>query len=112
MAACPVPCGTAATGLSSSRRRTTMNAARCFQRVDAVYGLDCACVLTDDLLKAEDGICRSALECGHDLWAAPTPLVDAIRLAAALKHPFAARRRDDRQARLRPSLPRSSASHR
>ena len=52
--------------------------------VNAVHGLDCALVLTDDLLKADDGICRFALDRGHDLWAAPRPLVEAIRLAAGL----------------------------
>ena len=50
--------------------------------VDAVHGLDCALVLTDDLLKADDGICHFALERGHDLWAVPRPLVEAIRLAS------------------------------
>ncbi|MHB8876633.1 MAG: hypothetical protein ACYC8T_23300 [Myxococcaceae bacterium] len=54
------------------------------QYVDAVHGLDCPLVLTDDLFKADDGICRFALERGHDLWAAPRPLVEAIRLAAGL----------------------------
>lgn len=54
------------------------------QYVDAVHGLDCALVLTDDLLKADDGICRFALERGHDLWAVPRALVEAIRLAAGL----------------------------
>jgi hypothetical protein len=54
------------------------------EHVDAVHGLDCALVLTDDLLKADDRICRFALERGHDLWAAPRQLVDAIRLAAGL----------------------------
>jgi len=52
--------------------------------VDAAHGLDCALVLTDDLLKAHDGICRIALERGHDLWAVPRALVEAIRLAAGL----------------------------
>lgn len=52
--------------------------------VDAAYGLDCALVVTDDLLKNDDAICRFALERGHDLWAAPSALVDAIRRAAAL----------------------------
>lgn len=54
------------------------------QYVDAVHGLDCALVLTDDLLKADDDLCRFALERGHPLWAAPRPLVEAIRLAAGL----------------------------
>ena len=54
------------------------------QHVDAVHGLDCAIVLTDDLLKTDDGICRLALERGHDLWAAPRALVEAIRAAAGL----------------------------
>lgn len=54
------------------------------QYVDSVHGLDCALVITDELLKADDGICRFALERGHDLWAAPRPLVEAIRLAAGL----------------------------
>jgi hypothetical protein len=57
---------------------------RLLERVDATHGLDCALVLTDDLLKADDAICRFALERGHDLWAAPRQLVDAIRLAAGL----------------------------
>jgi hypothetical protein len=52
--------------------------------IDTAHGLDCAIVLTDDLLKAEDAICRFALERGHDLWAAPRLLVEAIRLAAGL----------------------------
>lgn len=52
--------------------------------VDAVHGLDCALVVTDDLLKNDDAICRFALERGHDLWAAPSALVNAIRRAAAL----------------------------
>ena len=54
------------------------------QHVDAVHGLDCALIITDDLLKADDGLCRIALERGHDLWAAPRALVEAIRLAAGL----------------------------
>ncbi len=54
------------------------------EHVDAVHGLDCALVLTDDLFKADDGICRFALERGHELWAAPRQLVDAIRHAAGL----------------------------
>lgn len=54
------------------------------EHLDAVHGLDCALVLTDDLLKADDRICRFALERDHDLWAAPRQLVDAIRLAAGL----------------------------
>jgi hypothetical protein len=54
------------------------------QYVDAVHGLDCALVLTDDLFKTDDGICRFALERGRDLWAAPRGLVEAVRLAAGL----------------------------
>jgi len=54
------------------------------QYVDAVHGLDCALVLTDDLLKAKDDICRFALERGHDFWAVPRGLVEGIRLAAGL----------------------------
>jgi hypothetical protein len=52
--------------------------------VDAVHGLDCALVFTDDLLKANDRICPFALERGHDLWLAPRALVEAIRLTAGL----------------------------
>lgn len=52
--------------------------------VDALHGLDCALVVTDDLLKNDDDICRFALERGHDLWAAPRALVDAVRHAAGL----------------------------
>jgi hypothetical protein len=54
------------------------------QYLDAVHGLDCALVVTDDLLKADDDICRFALESGRDFWAAPRGLIDAIRLAAGL----------------------------
>ncbi len=54
------------------------------ENVDGVHGLDCALVVSDDLLKADDAICRFALERGHELWAAPRPLVEAIRLAAGL----------------------------
>lgn len=54
------------------------------QYVDAVHGLDCALVLTDDLLKADDDLCRFALERNQVLWAAPRPLVEAVRLAAGL----------------------------
>src|SRR6266496_3263885 len=53
------------------------------QYVDAVYGLDCALVLPEDLLKA-DTICHFALERGHDLWVAPRALIDAIRRAARI----------------------------
>jgi len=51
--------------------------------VDSVHGLDCALVIPDDMLKA-DAICHFALERGCDLWAAPRPLVEAIRRAAHL----------------------------
>ena len=51
--------------------------------VDAVHGLDCVLVLPEDLLRV-DAICRFALDRGHDLWAAPRPLIDAIRCAARL----------------------------
>ena len=54
------------------------------QHVDAVHGLDCTLVITDDLLKTDDDLCRFALARGHDLWAAPRPLVEAVRLAAGL----------------------------
>jgi hypothetical protein len=54
------------------------------QHVDAVHGLDCALVLTDDLLKDDDDICRFAIERGRDLWVAPHALVEAIRHAAGL----------------------------
>jgi hypothetical protein len=52
--------------------------------VDAVHGLDCALILSDDLLKSDDRICRFALERGHDLWVVHRGLVQAIRLAAGL----------------------------
>jgi hypothetical protein len=55
--------------------------------VDGLHGLDCALVVIDDLLKADEPICRFALERGHDLWTAPRPLVEAIRLAAGLATP-------------------------
>lgn len=51
--------------------------------VDAEHGLDCALIVPEDLLKA-DAICRIALERGHELWAAPRPLVEAIRRAARI----------------------------
>lgn len=54
------------------------------QYVDAVQGLDCALVITDDLLKANDNICRFALERGRDFWVVPRGLAEAIRLAAGL----------------------------
>ncbi len=54
------------------------------QHVDAVHGLDCALVLTDDLLKADDNICSFALERGRDFWVVPRRLADAIRLAAGV----------------------------
>ena len=54
------------------------------QYVDAVHGLDCTLVLTDDLLKADDNICRFALERGRDLWTVPRVLAEAIRRAAGL----------------------------
>lgn len=51
--------------------------------VDAVHGLDCSLVLPKHLLKP-DSLCRLALACGHHLWLAPQPLVEAIRDAAGL----------------------------
>lgn len=54
------------------------------QYIDAVHGLDCALVIADDLLKANDDICRFALARGRDFWAAPRGLVEAIRIAAGL----------------------------
>ncbi len=53
------------------------------EHVDAVHGLDCELVLPEDLLKA-DAISRLALDRGHDLWAAPQRLVEAIRRVAGL----------------------------
>jgi hypothetical protein len=54
------------------------------ENVDGIHGLDCAVVVADDLLKTDEAICRFALVRGHDLWAAPRPLIEAIRLAAGL----------------------------
>lgn len=53
------------------------------ERVDEVHGLDYALVLPDDLLKC-DSIGLLALNRGCDLWAAPQPLVEAVRRAAAI----------------------------
>jgi hypothetical protein len=53
------------------------------ESVDAAHGLDYPLVLPDGLLKA-DSIGRLALARGHQLWAAPQHLVDAIRSAAGL----------------------------
>lgn len=53
------------------------------EHVDAVHGLDCELVLPEDLLKA-DVISRLAVERGHELWAAPQRLVEAIRRVAGL----------------------------
>ncbi len=52
-------------------------------RLDAEYGLDCELVFPEVMLRS-DVICRFALERRHVAWAAPNPLVDAIRRAAAL----------------------------
>lgn len=53
------------------------------EHVDAVHGLDCEFVLPEDVLKA-DAVSRLALDRGHDLWAAPQRLVEAIRRVAGL----------------------------
>ncbi len=53
------------------------------EHLDGVHGLDCELVLPEDLLKA-DAISRLALERGHELWAAPQRLVEAIRRVAGL----------------------------
>jgi hypothetical protein len=56
------------------------------ERVDAAHGLDWTLVLPDELLHL-DSIGRLALARGHELWAAPQRLVDAIRAAAGLGRP-------------------------
>ena len=53
------------------------------QQVDAVHGLDWSLVLPENLLKT-DALGYLALERGHDLWAAPQPLIEAIRHVARL----------------------------
>jgi hypothetical protein len=53
------------------------------EHIDGVHGLDCELVLSEDLLQA-DTLSRLALERGHELWAAPQRLVEAIRRVAGL----------------------------
>lgn len=53
------------------------------EHLDAVYGLDVHLVLPENLARS-DHIGRLALDRGMVVWAAPQPLVDAIRAAANL----------------------------
>lgn len=51
--------------------------------VEAVHGLDCDFVVTEQLVRG-DPICQLALKRGAGVWVAPQRLVEAIRGAAAL----------------------------